>query len=821
MKQKFDSRYISVLARIRAKIALSRLSLWAEVLTRRFWPLATLALAVYAFVAFEGFTLIPTTWVKPVIFIIGILMVALLVLGFWKFRAPNTQAALDRLDDSLDGHPLASLRDTSAVGHFDPLTKALWDRHQSRMVEKTLSAKTTPPDLRLASRDRYGLRLMALVAGFAAVAFAPSNVVDSVQNAFVKPSAAAVAGLSFEAWANPPAYTGKPSIYMLEVPEGEPLHLPQGSELIIRVYGIGDGVRVDENLSDRAELTTASQQAGLFASEFTAETSGDVTLWNGLTKLASWQIIIDQDQPPVVEVSGALENDGNGALQLPFDASDDYGVKAGTATISLDLAAVDRRFGLAADPVELPAVVIDLPLPFSGDRTEISEVLSDDLSEHMWNGLPVRIDLSVTDEFGQAGTTEFYGERLPGLQFYVPLAAAIAEMRRDIMWSPDNQQRVLKVLKAITFLPEDYRLSASTYLNLRTIVRRYEAMLEDGLSAEEQEEITAYMWEIALQIEMGDVNSARERLERAQERLSQAIEDGADQAEIDQLMEEMRDATDDYLQALADEAMQNGDQQQQAQNGETQTLSQQDLQEMMDRIQELTENGQNAEAQQLLEELMDLLQNLQMAENQGQGEGSQGQQQLQEMQDALNEQQGLSDETFDELQDQMNGDQPDSQENGEGPSQQELADRQEALRELLDEMQQNGAGQESLEEAERNMGDARDALEEGDLGRALDEQADAMENLREGMRDVIEEMQRAEADGTGQQQSGENDSDETDPLGRPLGEDGRSTTSENLLPEQSATDRARELLDEIRRRSGEGNRPTIELDYLRRLLENF
>jgi hypothetical protein len=33
--------------------------------------------------------------------------------------------------------------------------------------------------------------------------------------------------------------------------------------------------------------------------------------------------------------------------------------------------------------------------------------------------------------------------------------------------------------------------------------------------------------------------------------------------------------------------------------------------------------------------------------------------------------------------------------------------------------------------------------------------------------------------------------------------------------------RAGELLDEIRRRSGETERPEIELDYLRRLLDRF
>ncbi len=34
----------------------------------------------------------------------------------------------------------------------------------------------------------------------------------------------------------------------------------------------------------------------------------------------------------------------------PFTATDDYGVVAGQATITLDLAGVDRRYGLAADP---------------------------------------------------------------------------------------------------------------------------------------------------------------------------------------------------------------------------------------------------------------------------------------------------------------------------------------------------------------------------------------------------------------------------------------------------------------------------------------
>jgi len=61
-----------------------------------------------------------------------------------------------------------------------------------------------------------------------------------------------------------------------------------------------------------------------------------------------------------------------------------------------------------------------------------------------------------------------------------------------------------------------------------------------------------------------------------------------------------------------------------------------------------------------------------------------------------------------------------------------------------------------------------------------------------------------------------------DPLGRPAGptEDpdlGLSVT----VPDQGEVERAQRIMDELRRRSGERQRPKIELDYLDRLLERF
>ena len=62
---------------------------------------------------------------------------------------------------------------------------------------------------------------------------------------------------------------------------------------------------------------------------------------------------------------------------------------------------------------------------------------------------------------------------------------------------------------------------------------------------------------------------------------------------------------------------------------------------------------------------------------------------------------------------------------------------------------------------------------------------------------------------------------ETDPLGRPLrGRDyGDDTTVK--VPGEIDVQRARRILEELRRRFGESFRPQLELDYIERLLQDF
>jgi hypothetical protein len=75
---------------------------------------------------------------------------------------------------------------------------------------------------------------------------------------------------------------------------------------------------------------------------------------------------------------------------------------------------------------------------------------------------------------------------------------------------------------------------------------------------------------------------------------------------------------------------------------------------------------------------------------------------------------------------------------------------------------------------------------------------------------------------TGQMgQRGTDGDTEVDPLGRPLRATGQDPGASTKVPTEIDIQRAREIMQELQRRLGERTRPTLELDYLERLLRRF
>ncbi len=530
-----------------------------------------------------------------------------------------------------------------------------------------------------------------------------------------------------------------------------------------------------------------------------------------------------------------------GETELAYVARDDYGVVSAQAEITVDLAATDRLYGLAAEPQAREPLTVDLPLSMSrGSAEEVAETLVEDFSKHPWSGLPVTIRLTAEDALGQVGARDGIAAVLPGRRFYNPIAAALVEQRRDLLWTTENARRVAQVLRALTWRPEGMFRNEKAYLATRIAIRRLDAAVGQPDNAARVEEVAEMLWKVALLLEEGSLGDAAERLARAQERLREALRNDASDEEIAQLMDELRQATRDYMQQLAEEALRDGERQRAEGQPPGQTMTRNQIQELMDRIQELSEQGRRAEAEALLEMLQQLLENMEMqlAEGGQGGEGGEGQQSMQDLGDALREQQGLADDSFEELQRQFREGRGGQQgqgrgsegQGGEGSSNQALAERQKALRELMEELQRGlpgeagDAARDALRRAERDMGEAEGALRDGDAADALNEQAEAIDNLRDGMRQMARDMRQAEAGSQNGEPGAEGEASadgRNDPLGRPLGPDGSTGTNQQMVPEANAGTRARGLLDEIRRRSGDQSRPQLELDYLRRLLDRF
>ena len=159
----------------------------------------------------------------------------------------------------------------------------------------------------------------------------------------------------------------------------------------------------------------------------------------------------------------------------------------------------------------------------TGDGREVAETLVEDFSKHPWSGLPVTIRLEAEDAIGQIGATEAASAELPGRRFFDPLAAALVEQRRDLLWSLDNARRVTQVLRAVTHRPDEVFDSPRAYLVARTAIRRLGEAVKAGNPAAVRDEVAEALWLAATLIEDGNLGDAAERLARAKERLQEAL----------------------------------------------------------------------------------------------------------------------------------------------------------------------------------------------------------------------------------------------------------------------------------------------------------
>jgi len=820
----------------------------------RLWPpLAALATALGLFLALSWLGL--WLWLPPLGRAAGLVLFAALALWaawpFWMLRLPGIADALARLDrvSGLQHRPATAIADRLAVRAEDPYSLALWNAHVERSLKSADALRAGTPAPRVASRDPYALRGLVLVAAIASFIAAGGERWQRIAAAFDWRGVVVPANFRVDAWVAPPAYTAKPPIILPGIHPGEtaaaipangPFSVPVNSVLVVRSTG-----KLKFELSTSGGLAAAKDEvrppAGSEEHRFTIAGTGAVTL-RGAGENLVWPFNAIADKPPVIALNKDPEQQSRGSLLLSYRLEDDYGVAEAQATFARK---DDADNGRATHPLFGPPDFA-LVLPQARTRNGTGQTIKD-LTDHPWAGADVVMTLIARDDGGNEGKSEPFAFRLPERIFTKPLARALIEQRRNLALDAEDRLRVITALDALAMAPDRFTPEAGTYLGLRSI---YWALVR-AKSDDDLREIVKRLWQMAVGIEDGDVSNAQEALRNAQNALQQALDRGASDQEIKALMDQLRAAMDRFMQALA-EQLKNNRELARPLSPNTRVLSSRDLQNMLDRLENLARNGAKDAARQLLQQLQEMMENLQM----GMPDMNDGDEDmmsaLDELGDMIRQQQNLRDRTFQQGQSErqrgqregrsgQQQQQPDSNSFGElRQNQQGLRDR---LNKLLDELKNRGFGQndqnqqgqpgpgqgqeqlDQLGRAGEAMGDAAGNLGEGDAEGAVDSQGRALDALRKGAQGLAQSMQQQMGRGPGPGRPGRfgqsRAQQETDPLGRPLrGRDyGDDTTVR--VPGEIDVQRARRIIEELRRRFGDFARPQEELEYIERLLKNY
>lgn len=832
------------LAGISRKTALAR---WA-IIWERLWPrLAVPVCLAGVFLALSWLRLLELLPDAARLAAVALLAVAFLasLVPLFRLRRPPDGEATRRVerDSGYPHHPLTALGDAQAGGADDPVAVALWQAHRRKIAASLDRLSVAPPSPRLDRRDPYAIRaavFLLFVVGFVA---ARGDFAGPVADALRLPAGETVP-VRVDAWITPPAYTRRAPVFLANLaPDAPPLSIPEGSLLSIRVTGAegpvavftpgtdgeDEGEQVSLAAAEAASEPQASDRVTRPASfEATLDRSGTVTVTDADgADLDSFDFTVIADGAPSIRLVEEPAATARGAFRLAYEVSDDFRV-AGAKALFADPRDGARPGAPDARPL-VDAPDMALVLPRRSAETPAAETFRD-LSAHPWAGGVTAMRLEARDDAGNVGTTDPVDVVIPGRPFREPVARMLIEQRRTLALDANAAADVDDTLGTVMLFAEEFETRAPVYLGLSVIRSRIGAARSD----DDLRGVLDLMWEMALAIDGGDASLAEQQLREARDRLREALQNGAPPEEIARLMDELRAALNEYMQALEEQLRNNPDLARELSRQEMQQMQQlspQDLQQMLDRMQEMAELGDTEAAEQLLSQLDQMLENLQMARPQQGQQGQQGEmdQMMNELADMIRRQQELMNDTF-RMSPDGSPQQPGQGQQPMTPEQMEQAlrdlqqgqgDLQQRLEEMMRQLQEGGMQPgDQLGEAGRSMGQAEQSLGQGQPGDALGQQGRALEQLRQGAQDLAQQMQEGQGDGQGPGQRGSTAYSE-DPLGRPQRREGPDFGDSVKVPGEIDVQRARRILEELRRRFSDETRPTLELDYLRRLLDPF
>jgi len=804
---------------------------WSAELWERLWPRLWLPVTVLAaFVAVALFDVLPdlSGWFHVgVLAGFGVALAGSIFLAWYGFRRPTSSDAKRRLEreSGLDHRPLTAIEDKLALGGGDPYAEALWRAHWDRVRAKVKDLRVGAPRPRVAARDPLATRGLALIllvfAGIVAWGDEDTRLMRAFMPSFQPTSDSTV---TVEAWLTPPEYTGVAPRVVTPENAGSTIEVPDGTRIMIQLHG-GRGEPFVTQGKQRVQMTALD--GGTYQAELLLKFPDRLKLRLRGRNIVDWAIKIIPDKTPDIAWTKAPSATPSAGTRIEYDAKDDYRI------------AKIRAFIARRGDHE----VIEVALPVTGTKQAKGNSIQD-LTAHRWAGLDVAIILEAEDDSGQRGKSEVLTLRLPERQFRHPVARELIKWRKELTENGPDYDTVHKTIMAMSALadePDAFGGDPIVLLALRSIMGRLiVGSNHDGRSDGQIEkdtetaigEVQPLMWSTALRLEEGGLAAIEKELRDLQKQLSDLLnrKDVPDK-EVQKLLDQFQQALRDWQKELEKDMKQNPEK---YQNRDQALQNPQDMQNLLDRLRDAINQGDKQALERMLSQLRQMMENQRNAQNQG------GQRMdpnhpmmknMRELGDIIRRQQELMDETFKRHQDRRDGKPGDQQKDQDLERQQgDLQKRLNDLMKQLDEML-GGEGQlpKNFGQAEREMDRAGRALKGRQPGDAVGPQGRALDELRRGAQDAMRQLgqqfgMQFGPGMPGQLPPGDQRNlwgPDRDPLGRQTNGLGPLDTQDVKVPTEAERKRVRDILDELRRRASEPGRPTLELDYIDRLLRRF
>ncbi|MCY4239989.1 MAG: DUF4175 family protein [Rhodospirillaceae bacterium] len=791
---------------------LSWLALTWEQLWPRFWVSVAIVILFAALVLFDVLPLLPGLLHAGVLAVFGIGFLFAAAWGFRRLRLPRRLAADRRLErtSGLEHRPLTTVRDAVAVGSGDAFSEAIWNLHQEKARAALENLRVGAPRPRVARRDPFALRGLAVIFLVLGLTVGWSDSSDRFARAFLPNFESGVTEpVTVEAWFTPPDYTGLPPRMITLAHDGKPVIVPQDTEVLLHLHG-GKGQPMMTLGKQKIRLQNLDRSS--WQGKLLARNGGELVVRQRARDAVRWKISVMPDLAPKISWSEDPEVTQRQNVRLSYKASDDHNVRKVRVYIA--------RVG--------EVDVITVKAPVSGGK-QITGRVYKDLTPHRWAGLGVSMMFEAEDNLGQRGNSKFKDMTLPERIFHHPAARAIIAQRKRLTVEPEEIDQVVDILGHIAVRRQAYRNDPTVYLALRMAQGRLIlGSRHDGRDDTDVRQgrdmairsVQPILWQTALRLEEDATSDADRELARIQRKLEELLsrKDIKDQ-ELKRLLDELRRSMKDYMDAMRREMKRRPDQFSQRQ------LTGQDITRLLERMRELMRDGDKEALRRMLSRLHDMMQNMPPGQQQQRVDRNHpAQRMMRDLSDLMRRQQKLMDESFRR-----------GQQRRDGGEQHRRADRdaarqQSELRKKLGEMmrrlgEMTGKVPRNFGNAESEMRRSQRDLSTGRPGRSVGPQGRALRELGRGMRQAMRQMARRFGMQRGPGRfSGERarrfDGDR-DPLGRRMDGLGPLDQNDVKIPTEAERKKASDILRELRRRSGESERPKLEKDYIDRLLKRF